>query len=66
MIHAMWATFYISCMTARDWGQLLCMPGEEPKDARIRFAITAAEIADAMCAEYDKRNAPTTGSPYRG
>jgi hypothetical protein len=61
MIHPMWAQFYAAALQ----GLLTAKPMLMSMDVEW-VPSRAAAIADDACAEYDRRNASDSGSPYRG
>lgn len=64
MIHPMWAEFAKVAIAAWIPGSRLGVD-ESPEDCRRRLAIASGQMADLMCAEYDKRDKVSGGSPYR-
>lgn len=67
MIHPMWTTFYCAAIS----GMGASCDGRCHDPGRVAFrsqlvAAAAADLADQMCIEFDKRNEAQSGSPYRG
>lgn len=64
MIHPMWAEFAKVALGA-VFPNATVLDDESPESCRKRVAIVSGHLADYMCAEYDKRDKTSGGSPYR-